>query len=91
MMICEIKHLRKFKFYIDSNSKTSTFAKLSTCKNCSNFQLAKLNPSEIRVGQYVKLPAIDITSNDNGLLFINHFFATLSTHHFKSHWTTEVD
>ena len=42
MKIGKIKYLRKFKFYIDSNSKTSRFAKLNTCKNSSNFQFAKL-------------------------------------------------
>ena len=49
MKIREIKYLRKFKFYIDSNSKASRFAKLSTCKDGSNLQFAKLSPHEIKV------------------------------------------
>ena len=47
--IREIKYPRKFKFYIDSNSKASRFAKLSTCKDGSNLQFAKLSPREIKV------------------------------------------
>ena len=47
MKIREIKYPRKFKFYIDSNSKASRFAKLSTCKDGSNLQFAKLSPREI--------------------------------------------
>ena len=42
MKIRKIKYPRKFKFYIDS--KTSRFAKLSTCKNDSNL---KLSPCKI--------------------------------------------
>ena len=49
MKIREIKYLRMFKFYIDSNSKASRFAKLSTCKDGSNLQFAKLSPREIKV------------------------------------------
>ena len=49
MKICEIKYPRKFKFYIDSNSKSSRFAKLSTCKKGSNHQFVKLSPREIKV------------------------------------------
>ena len=49
MKIREIKYLRKFKFFIDSNSKASRFAKLSTCKDGSNLQFAKLSPREIKV------------------------------------------
>ena len=47
MKIRKIKYLQKFNFYIDSNSKTSRFAKLSTCKIGSNLQFAKLSPQEI--------------------------------------------
>ena len=49
MKIRKIKYLQKFKCYFDSNSKTSRFAKLSTCKNGSNLQFAKLSPHEIKV------------------------------------------
>ena len=52
MKIPEIKYPQKFKFYIDSTvtiSKTFRFAKLSTCKNDSNLQFAKLSPSKIKV------------------------------------------
>ena len=49
MKIREIKYPRMFKFYIDSNSKASRFAKLSTCKDGSNLQFAKLSPREIKV------------------------------------------
>ena len=50
MKICKIiKYLQKFKFYIDSNSKTLRFANFSTCKNGRNFQFAKLGPREIKV------------------------------------------
>ena len=49
MKIREIKYPRKFKFYIDSNSKASRFTKLSTCKDGSNLQFAKLSPREIKV------------------------------------------
>ena len=49
MKIREIKYPRKFKFYIDSKSKASRFAKLSTCKDGSNLQFAKLSPREIKV------------------------------------------
>ena len=49
MKIRKIKYLQNFKFYIDSNSKSSRFTKLSTCKNGSNFQFAKLSPHEIEV------------------------------------------
>ena len=49
MKIHKIKYLRKLKFYIDSNSKTSRFAKLSTCKKGSNLQFTKLSPSKIKV------------------------------------------
>ena len=35
MKIHKIKYLWKFKFYIDSNSKTSRFVKLGICKNGS--------------------------------------------------------
>ena len=49
MKIHKIKYLWKFKFYIDSNSKTSRFAKSSTCQNGSNFQFAKFSPLEIKV------------------------------------------
>ena len=47
MKIREIKYQRTFEFYLDSNSKTSRFAKLSTCKSGSNFQFAKLNSRKI--------------------------------------------
>ena len=49
MKIREIKYPRMFKFYIDSNSNASRFAKLSTCKDGSNLQFAKLSPREIKV------------------------------------------
>ena len=49
MKIREIKYPRMFKFYIDSNSKASRFVKLSTCKDGSNLQFAKLSPREIKV------------------------------------------
>ena len=49
LKIREIKYPRMFKFYIDSNSKASRFAKLSTCKDGSNLQFAKLSPHEIKV------------------------------------------
>ena len=49
MKIREIKYQRKFKFYIDGNSKSSRFTNLSTCKNSSNFQFAKLSPRKIKV------------------------------------------
>ena len=49
MKIPEIKYLRNFIFYIDCNSKTSRFGKLSTCKNGSNFQIAKLSLRKIKV------------------------------------------
>ena len=49
MKIREIKYPRKFKFYIDSNSKASRLAKLSTCKDGCNLQFAKLSPREIKV------------------------------------------
>ena len=49
MKIREIKYPRMFKFYIDSNSKASRFAKFSTCKDGSNLQFAKLSPREIKV------------------------------------------
>ena len=49
MKICKTKYSQKFKFCIDGNSKTSRFTKLSTCKNSSNFQFAKLSTSEIKV------------------------------------------
>ena len=49
MKIREIKYPRKFKFYIDSNSKASRFAKLSTYKDGCNLQFAKLSPREIKV------------------------------------------
>ena len=47
--IREIKYLQKFKFCIDTNSKTSRFAKLNTSRSGSNFQFAKLSPCEIKV------------------------------------------
>ena len=49
MKIREIRYPRKFKLYIDSNSKASRFAKLSTCRDGSNLQFAKLSPREIKV------------------------------------------
>ena len=49
MKIREIKYPQKFKFYIDSNSKASRFAKLRTCKDGSNLQFAKLSLREIKV------------------------------------------
>ena len=51
MKIREIKYPRMFKFYIGSNtnSKTSRFAKLSTYKDGSNLQFAKLSPRKIKV------------------------------------------
>ena len=49
MKIHEIKYPRKFEFYIGSNSKTSRFAKLSTCIRGSNLQFAKLSPRKIKV------------------------------------------
>ena len=47
MKIREIKYSRKFEFHIDSNSKASRFVKLSTCKDGSNLQFAKLSPRKI--------------------------------------------
>ena len=55
MKIRTIKYPRKFNFYIDSNSKTSKFAKLSTCKNGSNLQFAKLSPHKIKVFHSIKM------------------------------------
>ena len=49
MKIREIKYPQKFKFYIDGNSEASRLAKLSTCKDISNLQFAKLSPCEIKV------------------------------------------
>ena len=49
MKIRKIKYPRTFKFYIGSNSKTSRFAKLSTYKDGSNLQFAKLSPRKIKV------------------------------------------
>ena len=49
MKFREIKNPQKFKFYIDSNNRTSRLAKLSTFKYGSNLQLAKLSPHEIKV------------------------------------------
>ena len=49
MKIREIKYPRTFKFYIGSNSKASRFAKLSTYKDGSNLQFAKLSPRKIKV------------------------------------------
>ena len=49
MKICKTKYLWKFKFYTDSNSKISRFAKLSTYKNGSNLQLVKWRPRKINV------------------------------------------
>ena len=49
MKIREIKYLQNFKFYINSNSKSFRFAKLSTCKNGKNFQFAKLSPRKNKV------------------------------------------
>ena len=49
MKIHKIKYPQKFKCNIDGNSKTYRFAKLSTCKNVSNFQFAKLSPHKIKV------------------------------------------
>ena len=48
MKIRKIKYLQQFEFYINCNSKTSRFAKVSTCKNDSNFQFAKLSPCKIK-------------------------------------------
>ena len=48
MKIREIKYPRMFKFYIDSNSKASRFEKLSTCKDGSNLQFAKLSPAKLK-------------------------------------------
>ena len=42
--IRKIRYPWKFKFYINSNSKSSRLAKLSICKNGSNFQFTKLGP-----------------------------------------------
>ena len=58
MKIREIRYPQKFKFYIDSNSKTSRFAKLSTCKKGSNLQFAKLSPCDIKVS-YSKLGCVN--------------------------------
>ena len=49
MKIREIKYPRTFKFYIGSNSKASRFAKLSTYKDGSDLQFAKLSPRKIKV------------------------------------------
>ena len=51
MKIGEIKYLRKFKLYIDCNSKTSRFAKLSTrcVQKGSHFQFTKICPLKIKV------------------------------------------
>ena len=49
MKIHKIKYSQKFKFCIDSNSKTSRFAKLSTSECGSIFQFAKLSFHEMQV------------------------------------------
>ena len=53
--ILEIKHPRTFKFYINSNSETSRFAKLSTCKIGNNLQFMKLSPCKIKVFYSIKI------------------------------------
>ena len=65
MKIREIKYPQKFKSYIDSNSKSSRFAKLSTCKKGSNLQFAKLSPCEIKV--FYSIFLFLIMYNDNNL------------------------
>ena len=47
MKFCKIKYPQKFKFYIDSNSQHSRFAKLITRKDGSNLQFVKLSPHKI--------------------------------------------
>ena len=49
MKIREIKYLQKFKYYIDINRKTCRFTNLSTHKNGSDFQFAKLSYRKIKV------------------------------------------
>ena len=70
MKIREIKYPRKFKFYIDSNSKASRFAKLSTCKYGSNLQFAKLSPREIKV--FYSTCQIENVTFDLNLISIGH-------------------
>ena len=45
MKIHEIKYPQKFKFYIDSDSKISRIAKLSTCKMAVIFNLRNSVPA----------------------------------------------
>ena len=71
MKIREIKYPRKFKFYIDSNSKASTFAKLSTCKDGSYLQFAKLSPREIKV--FYSMPkCLLVMKTENGERWFFH-------------------
>ena len=81
MKIREIKYPQKFKFYIDSNSKASRFAKLSTCKDGSNLQFAKLSPLEIKVFYSIFIEKVLFTTNTS--IFLTQNSSVISVPFYK--------
>ena len=65
--IREIKYSWKFKFYIVSNSKTSTFAKLSTWKRAVIFNSQNLSVLQLFISSNSKYNLV----LENGLQFFN--------------------